>query len=59
MLKFLGIFGQPTYCWRTIKTVRVDGWIKIVHVSCLQILLKMNGLERVRKGIVNAWNLMC
>ena len=59
MLEFLGNFGQPTYCFWTIKTTQVDGWTKIVHVCCLQILLKMNGLECVRKGIVNAWNLMC
>ena len=58
--KFLGSFEQPTYCLRTFKTVQVDGWTKIVHVCCLQnIFLKINGLECVRKEIVNAWNLMC
>ena len=35
MLEFLGSFGQPTHCFWTIKTARVDGWTKIVHVCCL------------------------
>ena len=26
---------KPTYCLGTIKTVRVDGWIGIVHVRYL------------------------
>ena len=26
--RILGCFGQPTYCLRTVKTVRVDGWTK-------------------------------
>ena len=36
MLEFLGSLGQPTHSLRTVKTVQVDGWTKIVHVSCLQ-----------------------
>ena len=28
MLEFLGSFGQPTYCLKTVKTVQVDGWTK-------------------------------
>ena len=36
MLEFLGSFGQPTHCFWTVKTSRVDGWTKIVHVCCLQ-----------------------
>ena len=35
MLEFLGSFGQATYCLGTVKTVRVGGWTKIVHVCCL------------------------
>ena len=29
------VYGQPTYCLETVKTVRVDGWTEIVHVCCL------------------------
>ena len=36
MLEFFGSFKQPTYCFETVKIVRVDGWTKIVHVCCLQ-----------------------
>ena len=36
MLEFLGSFGQPTHCFWTVKTARVDGWTKIVRVCCLQ-----------------------
>ena len=32
----LGSFGQSTYCLGTVKTIRVDGWTKIVHVCYLQ-----------------------
>ena len=28
------VHGQPTYCLETVKTVRVNGWIEIVHVCC-------------------------
>ena len=29
------VHGQPTYCLGTVKTVRVDGWTKTVHICCL------------------------
>ena len=31
----LSSFGQPTCFLGIVKTVRVDGWTKIVHVCCL------------------------
>ena len=35
MLDEGAVHGQLTYCLETVKTVRVDGWIEIVHVCCL------------------------
>ena len=35
MLDEGAVHGQPTYCLKTVKTVRVDGWTEIVHVCCL------------------------
>ena len=29
------VHGQPKYYLEIVKTVRVDGWIEIVHVCCL------------------------
>ena len=29
------VHGQPTNYLETVKTVRVYGWIEIVHVCCL------------------------
>ena len=35
MLDEGAVYGQPTYCLGTVKTVRVDGWTEIVHVCYL------------------------
>ena len=35
MLDEGAVHGHPTYCLGTVKTVRVDGWTKIVHICCL------------------------
>ena len=35
MLDERDVHGQPTNYLETIKTVRVYGWIEIVHVCCL------------------------
>ena len=36
MLDEGAVHRQPTHCLGAVKTARVDGWTKIVHVCCLQ-----------------------
>ena len=39
------VHGQPTYCFGTVKTVRVDGWTELSMCVVYIILLKNECLE--------------
>ena len=49
----------PRTVWGLLKQPGLMVGLKLSMSVVCKILLKMNGLECVRKRIVNAWNLMC
>ena len=59
MLEFLGSFGQPTNCFGLLKQPGLMVGLKLSMCVVCKILLRVNGLEFVRKQIINAYNLMC
>ena len=59
MLEFLGSFGQPTHCFGLLKQPGLMVGLKLSMCVVCKILLRVNGLEFVRKQIINAYNLLC
>ena len=48
MLDEGAIHGQPTYCYGTVKKVRIDGWTeKLFMCFADMLLLELNGLKCV------------
>ena len=56
---FWAISDSPHTVFGLLKQPRLMVGLKLSMCVACKILLKMNGLDCVRKGIVNAWNLMC
>ena len=58
-LNFWAVSDSPHTVFGLLKQPELIVGLKLSMCVACKILLKTNGLERVRKGIVNAWNLMC